>query len=86
MHGLTGGDIGGAGFGTAYGFAQVREIERVIDAGITYTDRGGRGYQFTYSTTLNGRNTGDKSIFGVSVSVPWQIGPHAAAAPAPSPK
>ena len=74
VEGISGGDIGGLGFGTTYGFAQVREIERVIDAAITYTDRGGRGYQFTYSRTLSGRNTGDKSDFGFSISVPWQLG------------
>lgn len=74
VQGLSGGDIGGPGFGTTYGFAQVREIERVIDAAVTYTDRGGRGYQLSYSKTLNGRNTGDKSVFGLSISVPWQLG------------
>ena len=81
---LSGGDIGGRGFGTAYGFPQVREVDRAIDAGITFTDRGGRGYQFTYSKTINGRNTGDKSIFGVSISLPWELG--RSRGPAPSPK
>jgi hypothetical protein len=83
VQGLSGGDIGGRGFGTVYGFPQVREIERALDAGITFTDRAGRGYQFTYSKTLSGRNTGDKQIFGVSISLPWDLARPRALEPSP---
>ncbi len=82
VHGLSGGDIGGPGFGTTYGFQNLREIDRAIDTGVTFTDRGGRSYQFTYSKTIDGRNTGDKSVFGFSVSVPVGGTPSVPAKPA----
>jgi hypothetical protein len=74
IQGLSGGDIGGPGFGTSYGFPQVKEINQLIEGGIAYTDKGGRSYQFTVAQKIDGRNTGDKLVFGVSVSIPIQLG------------
>ena len=69
--GQSGPDIGGPGFGTAFGFPQVKEIDQRIEASLSYTDLGGRNYALYFAQTLEGRNTGEKSIFGVSVSVPF---------------
>jgi hypothetical protein len=71
--GLSGGDIGGPGFGTSYGFPQVKEINQLIEGGVTYTDKGGRSYQFTVAKKIDGRNTGDKLVFGASISIPIQL-------------
>ena len=70
IRGLSGGDIGGPGFGTSYGFPQVKEINELIEGGIAYTDKGGRSYQFSIAQKIDGRNTGDQLIFGVSISIP----------------
>ena len=71
--GLSGGDIGGPGFGTTFGFPQVKEIDQSIEGGISYTDKGGRSYQFLVANTLDGRNTGEKLIFGLNISVPLRF-------------
>lgn len=73
IQGLSGGDIGGPGFGTSYGFPQVKEINQLIEGGIAYTDKGGRSYQFTVAQKIDGRNTGDKLVFGASISIPIQL-------------
>ena len=78
--GQGGPDIGAPGFGTAFGFPQVKEVDQRIETSLSYTDRGGRNYALYFAQTLEGRNTGEKSIFGVSVSVPF--GGHG---PEPSP-
>lgn len=73
VQGLSGGDIGGGGFNPGSsrdGFPSVKEISQNIEAGLGYTDKGGRFYQFFYAHTLNGRNTGQKDVFGVSASFP----------------
>ena len=69
--GQSGPDIGAPGFGTAFGFPQVKEIDQRIETSLSYTDHGGRNYALYFAQTLDGRNTGEKSIFGVSVSVPF---------------
>lgn len=78
--GLSGPDIGAPGFGTAFGFPQVREIDQRLETSLSYTDHGGRNYAVYFAQTLNGRNTGEKSIIGVSVSIPFG-GHEAAVAP-----
>ena len=70
IQGLSGGDIGGPGFGTSYGFPQVKEINQLLEGGIAYTDKGGRSYQFTIAQKIDGRNTGDKLVFGAAISFP----------------
>jgi Putative MetA-pathway of phenol degradation len=69
--GLDGGDIGGPGFGKSYGFPQTKEIQHNIEASIGFTDPDDRFYQVFYSRTLDGRNTGEHNVFGISVSIPF---------------
>jgi len=68
-------DIGGPGFdpakGEIQGFPAVKEVNHLLEGAIGYTDAGGRLYQFTVAGSLDGENTGDKIIFGVSISVPF---------------
>jgi hypothetical protein len=71
--GLSGGDIGGPGFGTLYGFPQVRERLQLVEGGIGYTDAGGRTYQFTVGMKIDGRNTGERTVYGFSVSFPLRL-------------
>lgn len=72
IQGLSGIDIGGNGFdpglGRAHGFPAVKEINQLIEGGISYTDKGRRNYQFTVAKSVAGRNTGDKLVFGVNVT------------------
>ena len=72
VQGLSGGDIGDPGFGTEFGFPEVREINQLVEGSVAYTDAGGRQYQFTVAGSVDGRNTGDKLIFGLAVSLPFQ--------------
>jgi hypothetical protein len=67
VQGTSGPDIGDPGFGTRFGFPEVKEISQNIEFGLGYTD-GERHYQVFYARTLDGRNTGERNIFGVSVS------------------
>ena len=71
--GLSGGDIGGPGFGTTYGFPQTREIAQLVEGGLGYTDQGGRTYQFTVAQKVAGRNTGEKFVLGFAVTFPFQL-------------
>jgi len=73
IQGLSGGDIFGPGFGTSFGFKQVKEINQFIEGGIAFTDKGGRSYQLTVAQNIEGRNTGDKLVFGVSISFPIHV-------------
>jgi hypothetical protein len=69
---LSGLDIGGSGFnpalGRSHGFPALQEIVQLVEGGVSYTDPGGRNYQFTVAKSVDGRNTGDKWIFGVNVT------------------
>ncbi len=69
IQGLSGENIGDPGFT----FPEVREIQQNIEAGVGFTDRGGRYYQLFYSHTLDGKNTGDKDVFGLSASIPFDF-------------
>lgn len=71
VQGLSGPDIGDPGFGVRFGFPEVKEVSQNVEAGLGYTDAGGRFYQVFYAHTLDGRNTGERDIFGVSVSLPF---------------
>jgi hypothetical protein len=68
VQGLSGPDIGDAGFGTRFGFPDVKEINQTLEFGLGYTDSGERHYQVFYARTIDGRNTGEKNIIGVSAS------------------
>lgn len=69
--GQSGGDIGGPGFGTLFGFPQTREEQQGIDFAVGYTDKGGRTYTAGYSHVVDGRNTPSRDIFSVSMNVPF---------------
>ncbi len=69
-HALSGLDIGAPGF-TNDQFPQTREIFQNVEAGFGFSDKGGRSYQISYARTLDGRNTGQKDIIGVSVTFPF---------------
>ena len=80
--GQGGPDIGAPGFGTTFGFPQVKEVDQRLETSLAYTDGGGRNYAVYFAQTLNGRNTGEKSIFGISVSIPFGgHGPEPASSP-----
>ena len=72
VQGTSGGDIGGPGFGTSYGFPQVKEINQIAELGLGYTcPRTDIHAQVFYAHSLDGRNTGQKDIYGFSVSFPF---------------
>jgi hypothetical protein len=77
VHGRSGLDIGGPGFdpgkGRANGFPAVQEINQLIEGSLSFTDSGGRHYQFTVAGSVDGRNTGEKLIFGLNVSIPIRV-------------
>src|SRR5436309_8681792 len=72
---VSGIDIGGKDFnpalGASHGFPATKEINKLVEGGISFTDKGGRNYQFTVAGSVDGRNTGDKSIFGFNVTLPF---------------
>lgn len=70
VQGTSGPDIGDPGFGTRFGFPEVKEISQNLEYGLGYTDSGGRFYQVFYAHTIDGRNTGRRDIIGVSASFP----------------
>jgi len=72
---LSGIDIGGADFnpalGESHGFPAVKEINQLVEGGVSFTDKGGRNYQFSVAKSVDGRNTGDKWVFGFNVTLPF---------------
>jgi hypothetical protein len=72
VQGLSGRDISDSGFapplGPSHGFPSLKEIVQLVEGAISYTDSGGRNYQFTVAKSIDGRNTGDKWIFGFNVT------------------
>jgi hypothetical protein len=75
----TGLDIGGPGFnpagGDSNGFPALEEVNQLFEGAVGYTDVGGRHYQASFTKSIDGRNTGDKFIFGFSVSLPFHLPP-----------
>jgi len=65
FEGLTGNDIGNRGFR----FSTVKEISQSLEASIGFTDPGGRHYQLFYAHTIDGRNTGQRDVFGGAVNL-----------------
>jgi hypothetical protein len=47
-----------------------KEINEQFEAGIGYTDKHDRHWQFYYQGNFDGRNTGDKDTYGIYVSFP----------------
>lgn len=70
IEGLSGLDIGGPGFDPSR-FPELKEIQQNVEFGLSYQDGGGRFYQIFYARTIDGRNTGEKDIVGVSVLLPF---------------
>lgn len=74
IQGLSGGDIGGPGFGTSFGFPGVKEVQQFGELGLSFTDGGGRSYQvFGAKYFGDVRNTGESALIGVSISLPFQF-------------
>ena len=72
--GLGGGDIGGPGFGSTFGFPQVKEVSQSIEGGLSYTDRGGRRYSVLVARKFGSlRNTGEATIYSFGVSLPFRF-------------
>ncbi len=72
--GQSGGDIGGPGFGTDFGFPGVKEITQFIEGGVAYTDGAGRSYQAVVARAIGSiRNSGEATVYYVSVSLPFQF-------------
>jgi hypothetical protein len=66
---VEGDDIGGMGNTIVYS-PRVREIYQQMEFGLGYTDKGGRRYQFYFRQTFDGRNTGEKQVYGIYASFP----------------
>jgi hypothetical protein len=64
---LNGSNIGDPGFS----FPGLKEINQTAEFGLGYRDSGGRLYQIFGGLSLDGRNTGDKTILGCSASFPF---------------
>ncbi len=77
---LEGGNIGGPGFGSKFGFPQVEEDNQSLTASIGYTDGGGRSYTVFGASTFEGKNTASKNILGLSITIPFGGGGAASAA------
>lgn len=72
--GLSGGDIGGPGFGTSFGFPGVKEVAQFVEGGFSFTDGGGRSYQaFAAKCFGDVRNTGQATLIGFSISLPFRF-------------
>ncbi len=68
---LSGGDIGGPGFGTKFGVPGTKQISKGIEVGLGFADDGGRYYQIYYARTLDGRNVDQRDTIGVSITIPF---------------
>jgi hypothetical protein len=71
VEGQSGPDIGDPGFGVEFGFPEVKEVQQSVEASLGYVDDAGRYYQVYGGRVLEGRNTGERTYLGVSVSVPF---------------
>ncbi len=70
--GLSGGDIGGPGFGTRFGFPGVKEVQQFGELGLSFTDRGGRSYQVFGAKCFGDlRNAGQTLLLGAALSIPF---------------
>ncbi len=71
---LTGGDIGGPGFGTKFGFPGVKEVTQFYEGGLSFTDDGGRSYQIGAAKSFGKvRNTGRSTVYTFSISLPFKL-------------
>ncbi|MEO6246419.1 MAG: hypothetical protein ABIQ12_13375 [Opitutaceae bacterium] len=71
---LTGGDIGGPGFGTKFGFPGVKEVAQFYEGGLSFSDDGGRSYQIGAAKSFGKvRNTGRATVYTFSISFPFKL-------------
>lgn len=63
----SGSDIGDPGFT----FPHTKQVAHTVGGSIGFTDKGGRYYQVYGGATVDGRNVGQQSIIGCSVSLPF---------------
>ncbi len=70
---LSGLDIGATGFtpGGSPGFPQVREINQSVEVSLGYTCSHSVYYQVFFARTIDGRNTGEKNVVGLSITIPF---------------
>jgi hypothetical protein len=74
IQGLSGGDIGGPGFGTSFGFPGVKEVQQFGELGLSFTDGGGRSYQLFAAKSFGDlRNAGRAKLIGASISLPFRF-------------
>jgi len=74
IQGLSGGDIGGPGFGTRFGFSGVKEVAQFYEGGIGFADSGGRSYQIGAAKSFGKvRNTGSATVYTVSIGLPFNF-------------
>jgi hypothetical protein len=82
VQGLSGGDIGDStgekvfnpnGGPNTYGFPEVKEINQIIEGTVGYTDQRGRYYSMFAGKNVAGKNTGDKWLFGASITLPFNL-------------
>lgn len=66
---LSGPDVTGTLVNVAYNH-RVKEVSRGVEGGVTLTDRHGWIYQYRMELSLDGRNTPQKTLYGLSISVP----------------
>lgn len=66
----SGDDIPGPSNTLVYS-VNVKEVNEMFEAGVGYTDKGGRHYQFYLDKNFDGRNTGDKYVYGIYASFPF---------------
>ncbi|MDB6019853.1 MAG: hypothetical protein JWR19_4342 [Pedosphaera sp.] len=67
----TGGvDIGGSGNTIIY-TPKAKEYNQYYEVGVGYTDHRAWHYQFYLAQNFNGRNTGDKTIYGIYFTMPF---------------
>ena len=69
---LSGGDLSGRGPAIVYS-PRVKENNQILEAGVRFTDKGGRQYQFYVDWNVEGRNTGEKLTYGLFLTWPFGI-------------
>jgi len=67
VQGLSGPDIGDPGLT----FPEVKEIQNNIEGGFGFLDQARRYYGFYVAYTFDGRNTGERLVFGFSITLPF---------------
>lgn len=69
VQGLNGTDL----FAPGFTFPAVKEVNQLAELSLSYTDKGGRTYAIFGAFSLDGKNTGDKTILGATMSIPIQL-------------